>query len=318
MWYFDLQITCTVVTAAIAVWYSSQKAVSLDHIFLSDPDDNTTISTSLALILPLISSVGLLLMVYYDFVAQIALLTSLVTAATGLYLLSGSLIPPGHDLSRFSMMNILRITVITTLEVSWLITGAWVLNNVMALGICVTSILFIRLNHLKTTSLLLAGLFLYDIFWVFLSPYVFASNMMVDAASKSAENPSVAAAEMLHVPVSWIAYRLSPPAKFEFPPMVLGLGDVVIPGAVVAYCLRVDTKWGTRYFRVSFFGYLFGLISTMYIADIFNAAQPALLYIVPSLLGSIVYRAHKRGELKQLLKESTDEMIALPVITKTS
>src|SRR5690242_249272 len=51
------------------------------------------------------------------------------------------------------------------------------------------------------------------------------------------------------------------------------------------------------YFRASLVGYVLGLLVTLGVMMIWNHAQPALLYLVPGVLGSIWLTAVFRGEL---------------------
>jgi Signal peptide peptidase len=45
-----------------------------------------------------------------------------------------------------------------------------------------------RVPNVKVCTLLLGALFLYDIFWVFISEHIFGSNVMLAAASKQARS----------------------------------------------------------------------------------------------------------------------------------
>jgi minor histocompatibility antigen H13 len=65
---------------------------------------------------------------------------------------------------------------------------------------------------------------------------------------------------------------------------MLGLGDIVIPGAFIALMLRYDmTRKSTLklYFNISFLAYIIALMITILILQLFKHGQPALLYIVP-------------------------------------
>lgn len=74
--------------------------------------------------------------------------------------------------------------------------------------------------------------------------------------------------------------------------MLLGLGDIVIPGIFCALALRYDHKQSitthngnklsfflTPFFTATLSAYVLGLTMAMAMAHIFKAAQPALLYI---------------------------------------
>ena len=125
---------------------------------------------------------------------------------------------------------------------------------------------------------------------------------------------------------------------------MLGLGDIVIPGVFVALLLRFDclperqqrargAKAGaaaaartTRassagaaaekkkflsscpypFFAASFFGYVLGLGTTIVVMNVFDAAQPALLYIVPAVLGATAVAGAARGELRAVFSFSEE------------
>jgi len=76
----------------------------------------------------------------------------------------------------------------------------------------------------------------------------------------------------------------------------------VIPGIFVALMLRKDVSTGfrTSYFQSGFGGYMLGLALTIVIMNIFETAQPALLYIVPAVLGCVFLHASMRGEAKEV------------------
>jgi len=99
--------------------------------------------------------------------------------------------------------------------------------------------------------------------------------------------------------------------KGEF--SLLGLGDIVIPGLFVALLLRFDTtranvsavkaeslSFPKPYFLVNLFCYALGLVCTVGVMYFFNAAQPALLYLVPACLGGSVVVAFWRKEWQAL------------------
>lgn len=70
---------------------------------------------------------------------------------------------------------------------------------------------------------------------------------------------------------------------------ILGLGDIVIPGAFISLSLRYDlfrspsrdwrTPFNKPYFIASILAYIAGLGITMFVMHTFKAAQPALLYL---------------------------------------
>jgi minor histocompatibility antigen H13 len=79
---------------------------------------------------------------------------------------------------------------------------------------------------------------------------------------------------------------------------MLGLGDIVVPGLVVALCLRFDlaqyakrypaadatsrSSFPKPYFTVGVLSYIVGLATTITVMHRWKAAQPALLYLSPA------------------------------------
>ena len=71
--------------------------------------------------------------------------------------------------------------------------------------------------------------------------------------------------------------------------MMLGLGDIVVPGTFISLALRYDHFRYTKahptgrfikpYFNASLVAYVTGLAIAMTIMQVFHAAQPALLYL---------------------------------------
>lgn len=158
----------------------------------------------------------------------------------------------------------------------------WLANNILGLAFCIQGIEMLSLGSFKTGAILLAGLFVYDIFWVFFT------HVMVSVA-KSFEAP---------------IKLLFPTADSARPFSMLGLGDIVIPGIFVALALRFDVSRGRKpqYFKSAFLGYTFGLVLTIVVMNWFQAAQPALLYIVPAVIGFLAAHCIWNGEVKQLLE----------------
>ena len=55
-----------------------------------------------------------------------------------------------------------------------------------------------------------------------------------------------------------------------------------------------------------FWGYVAGLALTILVMNVFKAAQPALLYIVPTVLGATLIHAAIRGEFMKVFKFEED------------
>ena len=67
------------------------------------------------------------------------------------------------------VLQIVQWSVSCAVILSWLVTGSWVLNNVLGVAICVTCTAVIEIPNLRMCCTLLGLLFVYDFFWVFLS-----------------------------------------------------------------------------------------------------------------------------------------------------
>ncbi|XVF69475.1 hypothetical protein PTKIN_Ptkin11bG0085300 [Pterospermum kingtungense] len=154
----------------------------------------------------------------------------------------------------------------------------WLANNILGLSFCIQGIEMLSLGSFKTGAILLAGLFVYDIFWVFFTPVMVSVAKSFDAPIK----------------------LLFPTADSARPFSMLGLGDIVIPGIFVALALRFDVSRGkgSQYFKSAFLGYTVGLVLTIVVMNWFQAAQPALLYIVPAVIGFLAAHCIWNGEVK--------------------
>ncbi|KAJ0442777.1 putative presenilin/signal peptide peptidase [Helianthus annuus] len=158
----------------------------------------------------------------------------------------------------------------------------WLANNVLGLAFCIQGIEMLSLGSFTTGAILLAGLFFYDIFWVFFTPVMVSVAKSFDAPIK----------------------LLFPTGVTARPFSMLGLGDIVIPGIFVALALRFDVSRGrtNQYFKSAFLGYAVGVVLTIVVMNWFQAAQPALLYIVPAVIGFLAAHCIWNGEVKPLLE----------------
>lgn len=111
------------------------------------------------------------------------------------------------------------------------------------------------------------------------------------------------------------------PEKIEL--SLLGLGDIVIPGFFLSLLLRFDAEnaemptnkvdihesFPKPYFYSAMIAYVLGLGITLFVMIYFQAAQPALLYLVPACLGASFLCAIVRGEVAALMaySEEVDE-----------
>lgn len=188
----------------------------------------------------------------------------------------------------------------------------WLANNALGLAFSLQGIEHLSLGSTQVGGLLLCGLFVYDIFWVFCTPVMVTVAKSFDAPIKLLFPRAVAAvADAVADAVPAAGVEGVAPAKPGRPFNMLGLGDIVVPGIFIALMLRMDIARAkaappavpprATYFRPVMAGYVLGLGTTIAVMNIFNAAQPALLYIVPACLLAVAGRAALAGELAAVL-----------------
>lgn len=227
-----------------------------------------------------------------------------------------------------------------------LVSRKWWITNLFGFAFSYNSIMLISPTTFSIGSILLAGLFVYDIVMVFYTP------MMVGVA------------KALEVPAMLMFPR---PADAGDDPSIprygmLGLGDIVLPGIFMGLALRFDLflhylskqqkratseaenstasqdavakapyippskNWANHfwigsyplpqpvdlgtfertYFHASILGYVLGMVSTLIGMQVSQHPQPALLYLVPGVLGAVWLTALRRGELKELVDYNED------------
>ncbi|XP_052449476.1 minor histocompatibility antigen H13 isoform X1 [Carassius gibelio] len=199
----------------------------------------------------------------------------------------------------FDTKDLICLAISSVVGVWYVLKKHWIANNLFGLAFALNGVELLHLNNVSTGCILLGGLFVYDVFWVF------GTNVMVTVA-KSFEAPI-----KLVFPQDLLEKGLDA-NNFA----MLGLGDIVIPGIFIALLLRFDVslKKNTRtYFYTSFLAYIFGLGLTIFVMHTFKHAQPALLYLVPACVGFPVVLALFKGELTEMFRyeESSPEEASL-------
>ncbi|CAG2179653.1 unnamed protein product, partial [Oppiella nova] len=191
---------------------------------------------------------------------------------------------------RFDSRDFLTLAVCAVLGVWYLFKKHWIANNLFGLAFAVNGVELLHLNNIVTGCILLGGLFVYDVFWVF------GTDVMVTVA-KSFEAPIklVFPQDFLENGVNGTHFAM------------LGLGDIVIPGIFIALLLRFDVRLGLKrkgnvYFYTSFVAYILGLVLTIVVMAYFKHAQPALLYLVPFCISFPLSVALIRGDIKALFR----------------
>ncbi|KAF8365138.1 hypothetical protein HHK36_032883 [Tetracentron sinense] len=338
----------TLILTAVAVTFGSAlRALNYGKEMERNRDlseESITLDRSQALMIPVMSSCGLLLTFYlFSLISQLLTAFTAVSSVMALYFclspyvtylkLQFGLADP--FVSRCCSKSITRsqmflVLVSSGIVVAWLVSGHWVLNNLLGISICIAFVCHVRLPNIKICALLLVCLFVYDIFWVFFSERVFGANVMVSVATQQASNPVHTVADSLSLPgLQLITKKLELPVKIVFPRnlmggmvpggstadfMMLGLGDMAIPAMLLALVLCFDHQKskdivnpgdrssfkGHKYIWYALPGYAVGLVAALAVSGFTNSPQPALLYLVPSTLGPVIFISWIRKELTEL------------------
>lgn len=193
---------------------------------------------------------------------------------------------------QFDVLYLIMLGFSSIVGAGYFMTKHYYLNNVFGIFFSLIGIESFMVGSTSVGVLLLSLLFFYDIYFVFFTP------IMVSVAT-----------------------NLDGPIKLMFPKIfdwetkkdfnMIGLGDIVLPGIFVALTFRYDyiktvqklkslnsalTKdnFGNyvvdfnfsnfKTFLSCFFGYVFGILATLIVMNVFKAAQPALLYLVPGVV----------------------------------
>ena len=202
------------------------------------------------------------------------------------------------------------------------LTKSALYNNILAFIFCMQALQTLFIGNFKNGFMLLTLLFFYDIF------FVFGTDVMLTVAKG------------IDAPIKLMFPKDFSGEKPQY--SILGLGDIVIPGIFVSLCLRFDVlktvdkehlveliqaeRKGTdvgvvkylmnkalaapkSYFYAVNVGYLFAIIATIVVMLLFEHGQPALLYLVPGCIVSVLATAAVKGEISTLLEFSEDEFI---------
>ncbi|KAI3757645.1 hypothetical protein L6452_05188 [Arctium lappa] len=347
----------TLILTAIAVTFGSAfRALNYGKEMEKNRDlseASITLDRSQALMIPVMSSCSLLMMFYlFSSVSQLLTAFTAIASVSSLYFCFSPYIANVKSqfglsdpfVSRccsksFTRIQALLLFLCFSTVVAWLVSGHWILNNLLGISLCIAFVSHVRLPNIKVCAMLLVCLFVYDIFWVFYSEWFFGANVMVAVATQQASNPVHTVANSLSLPgLQLITKKLELPVKIVFPRnllggvvpgntasdfMMLGLGDMAIPSMLLALVLCFDHRKdkevaspldisphkGHKYIWYAVSGYAIGLVAALAAGILTHSPQPALLYLVPSTLGPIVVISWTRKELNELWEGSTPNVI---------
>ncbi|KAJ3299209.1 hypothetical protein HK104_009742 [Borealophlyctis nickersoniae] len=206
----------------------------------------------------------------------------------------------------FGTYHLFLFAVSIVIAAAYAMSKHWIISNLYGEAFSASAVQLLNLDSFKTGTALLAGLFFYDIFWVF------GTDVMVTVAKSFDAPVKVVWPKDIWALVQQGLWLKPEGAQFT----MLGLGDIVIPGIYVALCLQFDhhqylkSKEGKKnkhtydfpkpYFTACFIAYCAGLVTTVVVMHTFQAAQPALLYLSPACIFSSLITGLIRGEIGQM------------------
>ncbi|KAF5836765.1 signal peptide peptidase-like protein [Dunaliella salina] len=136
--------------------------------------------------------------------------------------------------AEISPADILSVVGGLGLATAHLFSQNWTLNNLMACLIASDILQLVGIRSFRVAGLLLVGLLLYDVFWVFASPSVVGNNVML----------TVATSDVITGPSRLLFPRelggVGEAANYPF--SLLGLGDIALPGLLACLALRYDAS----------------------------------------------------------------------------
>lgn len=158
-------------------------------------DDTLDISTSHAVGFVLTSSLFLIFLYFID-VYYIVVTIYLLCACVALFIVYFQplllYLKKGFGFISFQIQNVEVIDIIAgllsiSIAIIWFINTQknwdWILQDLMGISVCILFLSTVRLPNLKVATVLLGLGFIYDIFFVFVSAFIFKSSIMLKVAS---------------------------------------------------------------------------------------------------------------------------------------
>lgn len=189
-----------------------------------------------------------------------------------------------------------------SVSVTWVVLRhhpqSWILQDLLGVAFSINMLKTLRLPNLMICSVLLVLLFFYDIFFVFVTPFLTmkGESIMVEVAKGG--NTQEQLPMVLRVPHFNNESLSVCFGQFS----LLGFGDILVPGLLVAYCHGFDllTTRSRLYFFTGTLFYGVGLVLTFIALYLMRTPQPALLYLVPATLLPTICMAWCRGQLADI------------------
>jgi signal peptide peptidase-like protein 2B len=153
--------------------------------------------------------------------------------------------PCVFKLGPLNLFTLFAMAVSLTLVIIWYVyrqsDWAWILQDILGASLCITVISIYRLGNMRVITVILVAFFLYDIFFVFITPYIpIFQQSSSSSNSSTSKNPSVMEQVALGigtngevVPLLFSLPLLIPESEMD-PCLserksMLGFGDVILP-----------------------------------------------------------------------------------------
>lgn len=235
------------------------------------------------------------------------------------------------------------LTALTAVLYYNLVSNPWWLTNLFGFSFCYSALQMLSPTTFWTGTLVLTSLFFYDIYFVFYTPMMIEVATKLDIPVKLLI-PKPGGANQ---PAGKQALTLLGLGDIVLPGIMLGLalrfdlhmhylrkqrreakdsGDSTSTTDLVkAEFIPATGNWGERfwldaeaveleggqfskpYFTAGMIGYILGMCITQIVMHISKHGQPALLYLVPSVLGSLWTTAFFKGEINHMWNYTEDE-----------
>jgi presenilin-like A22 family membrane protease len=183
------------------------------------------------------------------------------------------------------------MVLVMTTYLFWTTMNSWLLTNLMVVLAILNGLVFLRRNwsFARLAVIGVAITLLYDAIQVF---YTGAMDQLIKPAVHES------------LPVLLVIPRqlnpVSEPAAF------IGAGDIIIPGILVVAAAFIGARIGqSRLYWWSLAGYAIGLTVTIIMSVAFDATQPALIYLMPGVIGGVCLAAWRGGVLPELRQPAT-------------
>ncbi|CAD8178969.1 unnamed protein product [Paramecium pentaurelia] len=231
-----------------------------------------------AIIFIIVSS--FLLISLYKFQTFASSFTYIIMMFTAFISIETILLDIQNEYSYSNNIKILFSTIMSgILIIIYHYTKTWILNNILAVSIIFFSFRILEFDSLRTGTIFMFLALFYDLFWLFVSPTIFGQSVIQNITTT------------IELPIKLLSPSLIKNCNSPYQQCsILGIGDILIVGLIIKYILKFEKLSGENslIFFSSILGYGIGLTSYFILIYYYHIQYPALFYIIPTTLLSIV------------------------------